>query len=198
MVACMGRQLRERDTNLTSIATLVKSFANMRVLMMVMMRMTANRLSLLHTIRPVNNKQGIYRNHENHKKHRITDSHRLPTSYEVKMELTSDSYCYYCHSQDETITHLFWTCDKIQLFLNELLQWLKKHNIQCEITEEFFYFWRKNYQPKKKKKYIYIYTTQGKSTGLVPKNKNRTPPPPPKKTNGKKKQQQHKITRIQL
>ena len=47
----------------------------------------------------------------------------------VKMKLTNDSYCYYCHSQDETITHLFWTCDKIQLFLNELLQWLKKEKI---------------------------------------------------------------------
>ena len=27
-----------------------------------------------------------------------------------------------------------------------------------------------------KKKYIYIYTTQGKSTGLVQRNKNRIPP----------------------
>ena len=31
----------------------------------------------------------------------------------VKMKLTNDSYCYFCHSQDETITHLFWTCEKI-------------------------------------------------------------------------------------
>ena len=59
----------------------------------------------------------------------------------VKMKLTDDSYCYYCHLQDETITHLFWTCDKIQLFLSDLLQWAKKDNVQCEITEEFFYFW---------------------------------------------------------
>ena len=52
-------------------------------------------------------------------------------------------------SQDETITHLFWTCDKIQLLLNELLQWLEKDHIQCEITEEFFIFGldRKNIIP---------------------------------------------------
>ena len=83
----------------------------------------------------------------------------------VKMKLTNDSYCYYCHSQDEAITHLFWTCDKIQLFLNELLQWLKKENIQCEITEEYFIFGldRKNIIPKPlniillyAKYYIYI------------------------------------------
>ena len=68
----------------------------------------------------------------------------------VQMKLTNDSYSYYCHSQDETISHLFWTCDRIQLFLNELLQWLRKDNIQCEITEECFIvgLYRKNVIPK--------------------------------------------------
>ena len=58
----------------------------------------------------------------------------------VKMKLKDNPYCYYCHSQEETITHLLWTCDKIQQFLSELSQWLRYYNIYCEITKELFIF----------------------------------------------------------
>ena len=58
----------------------------------------------------------------------------------VKMKLKNDSNCCYCHSQDETIIHLLWTCDKIQLFLSDLLQWLRYYDIHCEITKELFIF----------------------------------------------------------
>ena len=68
----------------------------------------------------------------------------------VKMKLKNDSQCYYCHSHDETIHHLFWTCEKIQLFLNKLSQWLKNKGIQCNIKEELFMFGldRNNHIPK--------------------------------------------------
>ena len=58
----------------------------------------------------------------------------------VKMKLKDDTKCYFCHSQDETITHLLWTCDMIQTFLSKLLQWLRYHNIHCELTKELFIF----------------------------------------------------------
>ena len=57
-----------------------------------------------------------------------------------KMKLKRDSLCYYCHSQKETITHLFWTCERIQAFLKELLQWLNNNEIQCDFVEDFFLF----------------------------------------------------------
>ena len=46
--------------------------------------------------------------------------------------------CYYCHQHEETKTHLFWQCDKIQQFLKELILWLKSNNIKCDISEEYF------------------------------------------------------------
>lgn len=55
-----------------------------------------------------------------------------------KMKLKNDPFCYYCHQHEETITHLFWQCDKIQQFLKELIQWLKSNNIKCDISEEYF------------------------------------------------------------
>ena len=58
----------------------------------------------------------------------------------VKMKIKNDPNCYYCESQEETIRHLLWTCNRIQDFLNAILQWLSEHNIYCEITEEFFMF----------------------------------------------------------
>ena len=58
-----------------------------------------------------------------------------------KMKIKSDPSCYYCHSQKETIIHLFLTCERIQAFLKELLQWLYNNDIQCDFVEDFFYFW---------------------------------------------------------
>ena len=57
-----------------------------------------------------------------------------------KIKIKSDSLCYYCHSQKETIAHLFWTCERIQVFLKELLQWLNNNDIQCDFVEEFLIF----------------------------------------------------------
>ena len=57
-----------------------------------------------------------------------------------KMKIKSDSSCYFCHSQKETITHLFWTCERIQAFLKELLQWLNNNDIPCDFVEDFFIF----------------------------------------------------------
>lgn len=58
----------------------------------------------------------------------------------VKMQLKNDPHCYYCHSQEETIIHLFWTCEKIKTFLKDLVHWLETENIQCKLTQEQFIF----------------------------------------------------------
>lgn len=85
----------------------------------------------------------------------------------VKMKLKNDSQCYFCHSKDETITHLFWTCETTQLFIGKLLKWLKNNGIECQIMEEFFIFGldRKNVIPKPLNIIIlyakyFIYTTR--------------------------------------
>ena len=62
----------------------------------------------------------------------------MTNSLLYKMKLKNDPFCYYCHQHEETITHLFWQCDKIQQFLKELIQWLKSNNIKCDISEEYF------------------------------------------------------------
>ena len=70
---------------------------------------------------------------------RINNNILVKNNLLFKMKIKSDSSCYYCHSQKETITHLFWTCGRIQAFLKELLQWLNNNDIQCDIVEDFFF-----------------------------------------------------------
>ena len=62
----------------------------------------------------------------------------VTNSYLFKIKLRNNPDCYYCLSQEETITHLFWHCEKIQQFLKNLENWLKLQNIECDINEESF------------------------------------------------------------
>ena len=62
----------------------------------------------------------------------------VTNSYLFKIKLRNNPDCYYCLSQEETITHLFWHCEKIQQFLKSLENWLKLQNIECDINEESF------------------------------------------------------------
>ena len=59
-------------------------------------------------------------------------------SYLFKIKLRNNPDCYYCLSQEEMITNLFWHCEKIQQFLKSLENWLKLQNIECDINEESF------------------------------------------------------------
>ena len=62
----------------------------------------------------------------------------VTNSYLFKIKLRNKPDCYYCLSQEETITHLFWHCEKIQQFLKNLENWLKPQNTECDINEESF------------------------------------------------------------
>ena len=62
----------------------------------------------------------------------------VTNSYLFKIKLRNNPDCYYCLSQEEMITNLFWHCEKIQQFLKSLENWLKLQNIECDINEESF------------------------------------------------------------
>ena len=57
-----------------------------------------------------------------------------------QMRIKNDSICTFCQSNNETIIHLLWKCDKTQKFIREIARWLGTCNIQCNITEEYFIF----------------------------------------------------------
>ena len=55
-----------------------------------------------------------------------------------KIKIKDSPLCLYC-SQDETITHMLWSCPKTQSILNELKTWLF-HTNPFVISEETFLF----------------------------------------------------------
>ena len=55
-----------------------------------------------------------------------------------KIKLRNNLHCYYCLSLEETTTHLFWHCEKIQQFIKDLTKWLDLYHIKCDINEESF------------------------------------------------------------
>ena len=57
-----------------------------------------------------------------------------------QMRIKNDSLCTFCQSNNETIIHLLWKCDKTHKFIREIARWLGTCNIQCNITEEYFIF----------------------------------------------------------
>ena len=47
-------------------------------------------------------------------------------SYLFKIVIASDNLCSFCKKSPETILHLFWECIFVQVFWNEIKQWLSK------------------------------------------------------------------------
>ena len=62
----------------------------------------------------------------------------VTNSYLFKIKLRNDPHCYYCLTHEETITHLFWHCEKIKQFLKGLKNWLNLYNIEYDMNEETF------------------------------------------------------------
>ena len=61
--------------------------------------------------------------------------------YLHKIGLTESSQCSFCHSQPETILHILWECDKVQVLINNLKIIIELKNIPfCTITKEAFIF----------------------------------------------------------
>ena len=52
-----------------------------------------------------------------------------------EMKIKNDSLYTFCQSNNKTIIHLLWKCDKTQKFIREIARWLGTCNIQCNIAE---------------------------------------------------------------
>lgn len=60
---------------------------------------------------------------------------RLPTNFFLqKIGLKDNGNCSFCGDEPDTLTHLFWTCNKTQLFWTEVVVWLK----ECDVVRETY------------------------------------------------------------
>ena len=55
-----------------------------------------------------------------------------------KTKLRNNPHCYYCIPHEETTSHLFWHCGKIQQFMKDLTKWVDLYNIKCDMNEDSF------------------------------------------------------------
>ena len=51
-----------------------------------------------------------------------------------KIGLKDNGNCSFCGDEPDTLTHLFWTCNKTQLFWMEVVVWLK----ECDVVRESY------------------------------------------------------------
>ena len=51
----------------------------------------------------------------------ISINHKILVTNKIlhNMKVRDDALCYYCHSCDESINHLLWSCDKTQTFIKK-------------------------------------------------------------------------------
>ena len=55
------------------------------------------------------------------------------------LKLIDSSLCPSC-DQEETLIHMFWTCQATQSFLNKLKTWFSTINVNCSFSEKSFIF----------------------------------------------------------
>ena len=59
--------------------------------------------------------------------HRILPTQKLLHS----MKITNSSFCVFCGTEEDSLIHMFWSCDKIQNFWEDYLHWLKNNFAHC-------------------------------------------------------------------
>ena len=60
---------------------------------------------------------------------------RMPTNnFLCKIGLQDNTNCTFCKETPETLIHLFWSCEKISSFWNDVTEWLRKSHL---ISEDF-------------------------------------------------------------
>ena len=57
-----------------------------------------------------------------------------------QMKIKDDALCTFCHSNNESIVHLFWQCSKTQQFIRSVSAWLSEYGIDCNISEKYIIF----------------------------------------------------------
>ena len=57
------------------------------------------------------------------------------------MNITSSNVCSFCQEATETLSHLFWECPKVQIFIQEVLTHIKrKYNKQIDVNVYSWFF----------------------------------------------------------
>ncbi len=60
--------------------------------------------------------------------------------YLCKVNITDDPNCTFCKDEVETIEHLFWNCDVIQNFVEQIDNWLLSNGVSIPFTKTRFIF----------------------------------------------------------
>jgi hypothetical protein len=48
------------------------------------------------------------------------------------------AFCTFCQEDEETIEHLFWNCEIVQAFIDEIDSWLLSNGVSIPFTMHFF------------------------------------------------------------
>ena len=57
-----------------------------------------------------------------------------------KIKVKDNAFCTFCQEDEETIEHLFWNCEIVQAFIDEIESWLLSNGVSIPFTMQFFLF----------------------------------------------------------
>ena len=57
-----------------------------------------------------------------------------------KIKVKDNAFCTFCQEDEETIEHLFWNCEIVQAFIDEIDSWLLSNGVSIPFTMQFFLF----------------------------------------------------------
>jgi hypothetical protein len=57
-----------------------------------------------------------------------------------KIKVKDNAFCTFCQEDEETIEHLFWNCETVQAFIDEIDSWLLSNGVSIPFTMHFFLF----------------------------------------------------------
>jgi hypothetical protein len=57
-----------------------------------------------------------------------------------KIKVNDNAFCTFCQEDEETIEHLFWSCEMVQTFIDEIDSWLLSNGVNIPIIIHFFLF----------------------------------------------------------
>jgi hypothetical protein len=57
-----------------------------------------------------------------------------------KIKVKDNAFCTFCQEDEETIEHLFWNCETVQAFIDEIDSWLLSNGVSIPFTMLLFSF----------------------------------------------------------